>query len=82
MHESGKESKRAKIDNMIISDELMAAFLDGNTSAEDTMSVLHATRDDEELQEIIRISDEVDKDLANRIDAPASLPILASCFSR
>ena len=62
---------------MIISDELMAAFLDGNTSAEDTMSVLHAARNDEELQEIIRISDEADKDLANSIDAPEVIPMAA-----
>lgn len=55
----------------------MAAFLDGNTSVADTMSVLHAVRNDKELQEIIRISDEVDKDLANRIDAPEVIPMAA-----
>ena len=39
-----------------ISDELLAAFLDGNTNAEDTMRVLNAAEQDMELQEIIRIA--------------------------
>ena len=42
-------------DSMIISDELLAAFLDGNTNAEDTMRVLKAAEQDEELRELIRI---------------------------
>ena len=41
-------------DNMIISDELLAAFLDGNTNAEDTMRVLKAAEQDEELRELMR----------------------------
>ena len=51
-------------DNMIISDELLAAFLDGNTNAEDTMRVLKAAEQDEELRELIRIVSEVDEDMA------------------
>ena len=47
-----------------ISDELLAAFLDGNTNAEDTMRVLNAAEQDMELQEIIRIASEVDEDMA------------------
>ena len=46
------------------SDELLAAFLDGNTNAEDTMRVLNAAEQDMELQEIIRIASEVDEDMA------------------
>lgn len=48
----------------IISDELLSAFLDGNTSAEDAMRVLKAAEQDENLQEIIRIASEVDEDMA------------------
>lgn len=48
----------------IISDELLSAFLDGNTSAEDALRVLKATEQDENLREIIRISKEVDEDMA------------------
>ena len=49
--------------NIIISDELLSAFLDGNTSAEDTMRVLKAAEQDEELREIIRISKGVDDEM-------------------
>lgn len=51
-------------DKYIISEELLSAFLDGNTSAEDTMRVLDAAAHDKDLQEIIRIASEVDEDLA------------------
>lgn len=50
--------------HIIISDELLSAFLDGNTSAEDTMRVLDAAAHDKDLQEIIRIASGVDEDLA------------------
>ena len=43
---------------------MLSAFLDGNTSAEDTMLVLDAAAHDKDLQEIIRIASEVDEDLA------------------
>ena len=51
--------------HIIISDELLSAFLDGNTSAEDTMRVLKAAEQDKNLQEIIRIASEVDEDMAS-----------------
>ena len=35
----------------IISDELLAAFLDGNASKEETMQVLKALKSDKQLQE-------------------------------
>lgn len=50
--------------HIIISDELLSAFLDGNTSAEDTMRILDAAAHDKDLQEIIHIASEVDEDLA------------------
>ena len=50
--------------HIIISDELLSAFLDGNTSTEDTMRVLKAAEQDKDLQEIIRIASEVDEDMA------------------
>lgn len=51
-------------DKHIISDELLSAFLDGNMSAEDTIRVLKAAEQDENLQEIIRIASVVDEDIA------------------
>ena len=59
-----------------ISDELLAAFLDGNTNAEDTMRVLNAAEQDMELQEIIRIASEVDEDMAIT-GKPAIIPMTA-----
>lgn len=59
-----------------ISDELLAAFLDGNTNAEDTMRVLNAAKQDMELQEIIRIASEVDEDMAITIK-PTIIPMTA-----
>lgn len=50
--------------HIIISDELLSVFLDGNTSAEDTMRVLKAAEQDIDLQDIIRIASEVDEDMA------------------
>ena len=59
-----------------ISDELLAAFLDGNTNAEDTMRVLHEAEQDMELQEIIRIASEVDEDMAITVK-PTIIPMTA-----
>ena len=59
-----------------ISDELLAAFLDGNTNAEDTMRVLNAAEQDMELQEIIRIASEVDEDMAITVK-PTVIPMTA-----
>ena len=36
-----------------ISDELLAAYLDGNTSKEETMQILEALKEDKELQEVL-----------------------------
>ena len=63
-------------ENNHISDEMLAAFLDGNTNAEDTMRVLKAAEQDMELQEIIRIASEVDEDMAITIK-PTIIPMTA-----
>ena len=62
--------------NNHISDELLAAFLDGNTNAEDTMRMLKAAEQDMELQEIIHIANEVDEDMAITAK-PAIIPMTA-----
>lgn len=49
--------------NSDISNELLAAFLDGNTSAEETMRVLNAMNEDKALQELMDISAEVDQEM-------------------
>lgn len=61
----------------IISDELLSAFLDGNTSAEDALRVLKATEQDENLREIIRISKEVDEDMAMKKSETKHIPMTA-----
>lgn len=63
-------------ENNHISDELLAAFLDGNTNAEDTMRVLKAAEQDMELQEFIRIASEVDEDMAITVK-PTLIPMTA-----
>ena len=63
-------------ENNYISDELLAAFLDGNTNAEDTMRVLKAAEQDMELQEIMRIASAVDEDM-NKAVKPAVIPMTA-----
>ena len=43
-----------------ISDELLAAYLDGNTSEDETKQVLQALREDKDLQEVLDIALQVD----------------------
>ena len=47
----------------IISDELLAAFLEGNTSKEETEQVLQAMKTDQELQEVLGIAVQTDKEI-------------------
>ena len=44
----------------IISDELLAAFLEGNTSKKETERVLKAMRTDKQLQEVLSIAVQTD----------------------
>jgi len=47
----------------IISDELLAAFLEGNTSKEETLRILQAMKTDKELQEVLSIAVQTDKEI-------------------
>ena len=55
-----------------ISDELLAAYLDGNTSKEETMQILEALKEDKELQEVLDIA------LQTEEENPALLSINSS----
>ena len=47
----------------IISDELLATFLEGNTSKEETQRILQAMKTDKELQEVLGIALQTDKEI-------------------
>ena len=47
-----------------ISDELLAAYLDGNTTKEETEQVLRALKTDKELQEVLDIALQVEEESA------------------
>lgn len=47
-----------------ISDELLAAYLDGNTNAEETKQVLDALKTDKQLQEVLHIALQVENDVS------------------
>ena len=61
-----------------IPDELLAAFMDGNTTLEETQRVLDAAASDQELQELIQLSMQVDEDM----ESPALFiqPTVSSCL--
>ncbi len=61
--------------NNIISDELLAAFLDGNVNKEEAEKVLSAIKSDKELIEILSMSEEVDSELSN--EENRILPIMS-----
>ena len=46
----------------IISDELLATFLDGNTSKKETLQVLQALKSDKQLQEVFDVALKTDED--------------------
>ena len=48
----------------ILSDELLAAYLDGNTNEEETRQVLQALKTDKQLQEIFDIALQVENDVS------------------
>ena len=49
-------------DKDFISDELLAAYLDGNTNKEETQQVLQALKTDETLQEVLQVAIQTDKE--------------------
>ncbi len=63
--------------NNMISDELLSAFLDGNTSKEDTLRILKAAEEDDELRNIILIANEVDNDITKQETAASKIPMTA-----
>lgn len=63
--------------NIIISDELLSAFLDGNTSAEETLQILNAAEKDDELKDIIRIANEVESDVTVLKPSIVNIPMTA-----
>ncbi len=60
--------------NNHISDELLAAFLDGNVSLDQAASIMQAAASDSELREIIELSGLIDTDLF--IHRSTSLPMM------
>lgn len=56
-----------------ISDELLAAYLDGNTNDTETMAVLDALESDSELREVMEIAMDVEDDMAVSYD---TLPMM------
>ena len=65
-----------------ISDELLAAFLDGNTTREETQMVLDAVASDKKLQELIQLSMLVDEDMEAGLFARSSSPKILPMLER
>lgn len=55
-----------------ISDELLAAFLDGNTSKEETMQILEALKENKELQEVLDIALQTEEENAVQLPINAT----------
>lgn len=49
-------------DKNFISDELLAAYLDGNTNKEEIRQVLQALKTDKNLQEVLQVAMQTDKE--------------------
>lgn len=60
-----------------ISDELLAAFLDGNTNQEETAAVLQAMDTNPELQEVLDIALKVDEPVATSYDVLPMMKLAA-----
>lgn len=60
----------------IISDELLAAFLEGNTSKEETQWILQAMKTDKELQEVLSVSLKTDEDASLTLHKTIDMEIL------
>lgn len=56
-----------------ISDELLAAYFDGNTNEAETMAVLNALASDSELREVMEIAKDIDNDMTISYD---TLPMM------
>ena len=49
-------------DKDFISDELLAAYLDGKTNKKETLQVLQALKTDKNLQEVLQVAMQTDKE--------------------
>src|SRR5574344_450946 len=58
-----------------ISDELLAAYLEGNTTPEETSLILSALEHDEQLREILITAERVDCMLDNEVSEYTLLPM-------
>lgn len=61
-----------------ISDNLLSAFLEGNTSAEDTLRVLEAAKTDSEIRQVIELSYEMDAEDAMEVSEVLPMQALAA----
>lgn len=68
--------KKKSLDN-IISEEILAAYLDANANADETRLVIDSLCDDEELRELMQISQLVDSDLSMSHEEVEILPMTA-----
>ena len=64
-----------------ISDEVIAAFLDGQSSTQETLGILESLSVDPELRELLRISQVVDAELGLNIEDCEFLPMTAMAAS-
>ena len=67
--------KKKSVNN--ISAEVLAAFLDGNATAQESKEILHALSEDAELRELIHISQSVDAELGLMPQDCEFLPMMA-----
>lgn len=58
-----------------ISDEMLSAYLDGNTTKEETELILNTLKSSKELQEVLALSDRVDSYFEEDLDSHTILPI-------
>ena len=70
--------KRSTFD---ISDEMLAAFLDGNVDSQESQTILSAYAEDAEIREIINISYAVDAELGHQCPGCEILPMTALAAS-
>lgn len=71
--------KRKSANN--ISDEMLAAFLDGNATAHETQAILDMLPEDDELRELLHISQSVDAELCMTQKETAQIPMTAVAAS-
>ena len=57
-----------------ITAETLAAYLDGNATAQESQQILHALATDDELQELMQISQSIDEELGQDMSDSTSSP--------